>query len=310
MAISIKLTEILKIAGKFFTWPKFLIIIVALIIIIVGVVWYASLNSPSTSNSPTPTGPSSSPTQTATASPKSSSTPLGSTTPSTPTPTQSPSLTPTPTATLASTPTPTLTPSPTPTATASPTPTPTPQSITVVFNFDNATPTLSPGQGTPIDQTANGVTAHFSSPSDIPTKPAFSVQNINSLASISTVINSTNFSGLFLWPSTTNKDRLDISFSRNITRITFTFKTAEFHDPGPGGTGSPIRLTAYMNSISTAVGSPVTTNGIETPSDNYPEGTLTLNSSGHPFNMVEIDLPYIAQGASGFIIDNITVTTT
>jgi hypothetical protein len=64
-----------------------------------------------------------------------------------------------------------------------------------------------------------------------------------------------------------------------------------------------------MNSISTVVGSPLITNGIETPSDNYPEGTLTFNSGGQPFNMVEIDLPYIAQGASGFVIDNIAVTT-
>ena len=88
------------------------------------------------------------------------------------------------------------------------------------------------------------------------------------------------------------------------------FKTAELHDPGPGGTGSPIRLTAYMNSLSTTVGSPVTANGVETQFDVYPEGTLTFNSSGQPFNMVEIDLPYIsAEGATGFIIDNITVIT-
>jgi hypothetical protein len=90
----------------------------------------------------------------------------------------------------------------------------------------------------------------------------------------------------------------------------FVFKTAELYDPGPGGTGSPIRLTAYMNSLPNAVGTPVTVNGIETPFDNYPEGTLTFNSGGQPFNLVEIDLPYIsAEGATGFIIDNITVIT-
>ena len=99
-------------------------------------------------------------------------------------------------------------------------------------------------------------------------------------------------------------------FSRNLTRISFVFKTAELRDLGPGGTGSPIRLTAYMNSLSTQVGSPITVNGIETPYDNYPEGTLTFNSNGLPFNMVEIDLPYIsAEGATGFIIDNISVIT-
>jgi hypothetical protein len=121
------------------------------------------------------------------------------------------------------------------------------------------------------------------------------------------VINSVKFSGLFLWPSTINRDRLDITFSQNITSVSFVFKTAELHDPGPGGTGSPIRLTAYINSI--PVGLPITTNGVETQFDNYPEGQLTFNLGGGPFNMVEIDLPFIAQGATGFIIDNVTVIT-
>ena len=112
-----------------------------------------------------------------------------------------------------------------------------------------------------------------------------------------------NFSCLFLWPSTTNRNRLDITFSSNITSITFTFKTTELHDPGPVG-------TAYLNSISNTVGSPVTVNGIETSYDTYPEDTLTFNSNGQPFNLIEIDLPYIAQGATGFILDNIVVTTT
>jgi hypothetical protein len=150
------------------------------------------------------------------------------------------------------------------------------------------------------------VTAHFSSPFDFPS--AFSVQNIQSLASISTVINSTKFSGLFLWPSTANRDPLIINFSRNIVSISFTFKTAELHDPGPGGTGSPLRLNSYLNSNPTAVGS-ITVNGQETPFDTYPEGTLTFSSSGQQFNSVKIDLPFIANGASGFIIDNIVVVT-
>jgi hypothetical protein len=46
-----------------------------------------------------------------------------------------------------------------------------------------------------------------------------------------------------------------------------------------------------MNSLSSPVGNPITVNGIETPYDNYPEGTLTFNSNGQPFNMVEIYLP-------------------
>ena len=50
-------------------------------------------------------------------------------------------------------------------------------------------------------------------------------------------------------------------------------------------------------------------NGQETQFDTYPEGSLSFNANGQPFNLVEIDLPYILEGASGFIIDNITVTT-
>jgi hypothetical protein len=304
--------------AKFFTLTKLLVVSVVIIIIIVGVVWLAYSNwfSPSNSSSPTPAIPINSPIQTAT--PKPSPTPSNSITPvqsATPHPTSistatpMPTSAPTPTTAPTSSPTPQPPPSPTlsPTPTASPTPSP---PITAVFNFDNATPTLTQGISTPIDQTSNTVTAHFSSPSDFPAHPAFSVQNLNSLAAISTVINSAKFSGLFLWPSTTNRDHLDISFSQNITSISFVFKTAELHDPGPGGTGSPIRLTAYVNSLSTPVGSPITVNGIETLFDNYTEGTLTFNSNGQPFNLVEIDLPYIsAEGATGFIIDNITITT-
>jgi hypothetical protein len=57
------------------------------------------------------------------------------------------------------------------------------------------------------------------------------------------------------------------------------------------------------------VGTPVTTNGVEDTGSTYPEGTLTLNLGGTPFNLVEIDLPIPTQGATGFIIDNIIVTT-
>ncbi len=287
--------------GKFFTWPKLLIIFVAIIVVLIGV-WYVNSSLiPSDNNSfptPTPTLPTSSPIQSATAPPNPSPSPSSSITPS-PSASTNP---PTPTSTASSPPTSAPTPTP-----ASPTPAP---PTTIVFNFDNGSPTLSVRQPTPFDQTSNGVTAHFSSPTDSLSRPSFSVQNLNSLASSSIVINSAKFSGLFLWPSTINRDHLDINFSVSITSITFVFKTAELHDPGPGGTGSPIRLTAYMNSPSAPVGSPVTANGVETQFDNYPEGTLTFNPNGQSFNMVEIDLPYIsAEGATGFIIDNITVIT-
>jgi hypothetical protein len=296
--------------GKSVGWSTIALVFLVVIIAVASALWYASTQKPSAlpspSPSPTPNSPFSSPTQTETSTPNPSSTSNSLT----PTPHVSNNL-PAPTASPNSTPQPTPSPSPSqspsPTPTVSPTPAP---SIIAIFDFDTGTPILSPGLSTPIDQTSNGVTAHFSSPTDSPSHPAFSVQNLNSLAAISTVINSVKFSGLFLWPSTINRDRLDITFSVNITSVSFDFKTAELHDPGPGGTGSPIKLTAYLNSFSTSVGTPTTVNGIETQLDNYPEGTLSFNSNGQPFNIVEIDLPYVsAEGATGFIIDNITVIT-
>jgi hypothetical protein len=180
--------------------------------------------------------------------------------------------------------------------------------ITAIFNFDAGAPALNARAPTPFNQTVNGVMASFGSPTDFPSNPAFSVQNLASLASSSVVINSTYFSGLFLWPNTVSRDTLVINFSQSITNITLNFKTAELHDPGPGGTGSPIRLTAYANSTVNQVGLPVTVYGNETLFDTYPEGVLAFNST-QPFNIVKIDLPFIAVGASGFIIDNVTVTT-
>ncbi len=221
-----------------------------------------------------------------------------------PPPSNTASPTPNPSVTSSATPTPSVSPV-TPTPAGTPTPSVSP-GTTATFDFDSGTPTLNVRQPEPFDQTSNGVTAHFSSPFDFPS--AFSVQNIQSLASISTVINSTKFSGLFLWPSTPNRDPLIINFSRNIANITLTFKTAELQDPGPGSTGSRIRLSAYLNSASTPVGS-TTVRGQETLFDTYPEGTLSFNMSGQQFNSIKIDLPFSTDGASGFIIDNIVIVT-
>ncbi len=68
----------------------------------------------------------------------------------------------------------------------------------------------------------------------------------------------------------------------------------------------PSRISAYLDSTSNPIGSPITTRGIEN-NDVYPEGTLTLDLTGQSFNQVVIDLP-TPTGASGFIIDNIIVS--
>jgi hypothetical protein len=224
----------------------------------------------------------------------------------TPNPSPSPSST-NPTMTGSPTKAPTSTP---PQQSTLPTSTPSypPTGTTATFDFDSGTPTLTLRQGTPFSQTVNGITAQFSSPTDY-IQPGFSVQSHDSLATISTVINSTRFSGNFLWPSTINHDKLDIKFSSNIVSVSLNFATAELHDPGPEGTGSAIRLSAYLDTVSTSVGTPSTANGIQPPTDIYPEGTITSSSGGQPFNLIEIDLPNPAQGASGFIIDNISIVT-
>jgi hypothetical protein len=209
----------------------------------------------------------------------------------------SPNSTPTPTPSSSSI----ETPAPTSSPTSAPTPTPT--TNTATFDFDTGTPALSAYTSIPFDQTNNGLTAHFSS---TPSSGAFSVQTIRSLASIAGVINSQIISGNFLWPNTINHDSLTIQFSNSIHRITLNFKTAELNDPGPGSSGSVIRISAYLDSTTNPIGSPITTRGIES-NDLYPEGSLSLDSAGQPFNKIIIDLP-TPTGASGFIIDNISVS--
>jgi hypothetical protein len=213
---------------------------------------------------------------------------------------KTPSSSPTPTPSTTASQTPLTTPTPTtPVSTSTTSPT----TNTATFDFDTGTPTLSAYATTPFDQTNNGLTAHFSS---TPSTGAFSTQTIRSLASIAGVINSQKISGNFLWPNTVNHDSLNIQFSSNIHSITLNFKTAELNDPGPGSSGSIIRISAYLDSTTNPVGSPITTRGIES-NDVYPEGTLTLDSAGQPFNQIVMDLP-TPTGASGFIIDNIIIS--
>jgi hypothetical protein len=182
-------------------------------------------------------------------------------------------------------------------------------STTVTLDFDSGSPTLQARlTNTPFNQTVNDVTALFSSPSDLPSHPAFSVQSHNSLSPTSIIL--PLFSNNFLYPNTVNHDRLDIKFSRSLTSITLKFSTIEYNDPGVGGTGSTIRLTAYVDSPASSAITSTTTTGIEDAGSTYPEGTLSLSSVSQPFNLVEIDIPYPNQGAAGFMTDNITITST
>lgn len=167
------------------------------------------------------------------------------------------------------------------------------QSIT--FDFDTATPALATGQTTPLDQTSGGITAHFSSPSGA----AFSVQT-----DTSTSFKLSKFSGRYLYDNNLNKNVLDVQFSRQITAITLIFATADFQQVEVPTT---LQVTAYVDSTAApAVGS-ASAHGTYA-NDTMPMGTLSFDSGGRPFNVVEIGIPYQPLGAADFLVDNIIVT--
>ena len=169
---------------------------------------------------------------------------------------------------------------------------------TVVFDFDTGMPALVVRQNTPLDQTAGGVTAHFSSMLD----PAFSVQTYGT-----TFIPASWFSGNFLYPNNQNRNVLQISFDQLLASLTLTFATIEYHDPGAGGTPSSLQMTAYRDSSgSPAIGS-VSGYGTMIPGDYYPQGTLTFDSGGQPFNLIELAVPFVQNGATDFMLDGIIV---
>lgn len=172
------------------------------------------------------------------------------------------------------------------------------QALTATFDFDTGTPPLSAGQGTPLDQTKSGVSAHFSSPSD-PIGQGYSVQNAGT-----TFWTLSLFSGNYLIPNSVFKSFLDIKFNQQLTAITLDFATADFQQVE---IPSPLQITAYENSTaSTPIGS-ATAQGTYA-GDTMPMGVLTFNSGGKPFNLVELGLPVYPNGASDFLVDNITVT--
>jgi len=172
--------------------------------------------------------------------------------------------------------------------------------LIVTFDFDTGSPFLIEGQNTPLNQTTNGLTAQFSSPSD-PTNPAFSVQSYDT-----TFMQLPQFSGRWLYDNKPTVDVLDIFFSHELAGINFMFVTLEYHG---GSTVQPteIKLTAYMNSTDTSPVGSVTARGAFS-TGLYPQGTLSFTSDIQPFNLVRIQIPYVPQGATDFFVDNIIVT--
>jgi uncharacterized protein (TIGR03437 family) len=166
---------------------------------------------------------------------------------------------------------------------------------TATFDFDAGIPILTQGQTIPFDQTASGLTAHFSSP----TGASFSIQS-----DTSTGFKLSQFSGNYLYQNDLNRDPLDIKLSQAVQSITLTFATADFQQVEVPTT---IQLAAYVDSTSTPPVGSATAHGTY-GSDTMPMGTLTYSAGGQSFNLVEIVIPFQPLGAADFLVDNIRVT--
>jgi len=151
-----------------------------------------------------------------------------------------------------------------------------------------------------LNQTSNGLTAHFSSPSDPAT---YSIQSYDT-----TFYTLSQFSGNYLFDNKIVRDKLQISFSQPLSNITLTFATAEYYGAGHVDEPSIMKVTTYLynNGGNKMIGSN-TAQGIVT--DNiFPQGTLSF-STQKSFNFVEIEMLPQQPGGTDFLIDNVVVTT-
>ena len=176
--------------------------------------------------------------------------------------------------------------------------TPSSTELAVTFDFDTGSPLLAEGQNLPLNQTSDGITAYFSSSSDTVVGSSFSIQSYET-----TFITLSQFSGKYLYDNKPSRDTLEIKFSQQLKSISLTFTTIEYQT-GP----TDITLTAYMNSADTTpVGSTSARGTILTGL--YPQGLLSFDSSGQPFNRVRIEIsPEDSGETTNFFVDNIRVS--
>ena len=173
-------------------------------------------------------------------------------------------------------------------------PQPAPSQAAIAFDFDTGAPTLNTGQSIPLEQTSGGITARFSSPSG----PAFAVQS-----DVTTGWKMPRFSGKYLSASSVARSVLSIGFSQRLAGISLTFATADFEIEVP----TEIQLTAYLDSNTTPAVGTATARGVYA-GDTMPAGTLSFNSGGRPFNLVEIAIPFVTRAATSFVVDNVRAT--
>ena len=167
------------------------------------------------------------------------------------------------------------------------------------FDFDSGTPAPTLGKTTQFSYDSGGITAIFSSPTNV----AFSVQDANGVPGASTL---SLFSGQFLCPNSIDRAPLDIKLSQVATNISLVFATAQ---STAVEVPNPITVTAYLDSTSNPIGSPLTVSGVwrvGTVTEAYPSAALTFASDAqHPFNLIEIVME--PGGAGGIMLDNIAV---
>ena len=167
----------------------------------------------------------------------------------------------------------------------------------IAFDFDSGTSPPFVGQSIPFDYTADGLTAHFSSPDGL----TWSVQNYDK-----TFFPLDHMSGNYLWPSDVFRHHLRISFSQPLSAISFTFATVEYQDQVE--VPSPIQMNAFSGA--TSKGSAQATGRWVFPDGSggaWPQGTLTFNSATS-FDNVDIFVPFVANGAVNFVLDTVNVT--
>jgi len=172
-----------------------------------------------------------------------------------------------------------------------------------VFDFDTGTPLLAVNQRLPLDQTASGVTAHYSASSG-----GFAVET-----SYSILYPVSSFTNQFLYPAGSLGSVLEIRFSEMMTNISFPFATLQIIETTDLET--PIRLDAYTNSTASQPVGGVSATGVygggPNPTDPWPQGILNFTSAV-PFNLVRISVPNVVPlpttgQAYDFLVDNITV---
>ncbi len=169
----------------------------------------------------------------------------------------------------------------------------TPDGPSAAFDFDTATPPLSPGQGIPLSQTSGGITMFVSSPEG----PAFSIQSDGT-----THWSLPWFSGNYVYDNNLNRNTLQLQFDRSLDDIHLVFATADLNQTE---LPTQIQLTAFQNVPATpAVGSMLVRGAYIGAT--FPMGTLSFRSTT-PFNLVQLVLPYQALGSTDFFIDDILV---